>query len=140
MEKKRSAGIVVVGIVIIFLNLLLLLFFNSIYEGGKVTFGKFNILFLIEIIIFMILTTFFAIRLFYLKEYARQGLIVFMCLGILSDIIRFAMFQLQISKVYIVTEYVRMRTSYAISLIIALVIYLLIIYFLTRDKVKEQFK
>lgn len=124
MEKKRSVGIIIISILVIFLNLFLILIMNSVYERGKVAYGRVNNFFIIEYIVCLIFTSFFAIRLFFLKEYARKGLIIFMCIGILSDTIRVIL---------------RYSITNLISLIGALAIYLSITYYLTRPKVREQF-
>ena len=128
MENKRSLGVTLFGIYFIFSAL-----FGFI--GSYLTIKIYHWIAYYNFIIFIVLL-FLAINILQLKEWSRKGIIIYQIFTLLAGVF------VIIPASSELLSHTRMAKSgpFNYQSVIVIVGTLIIIYFFTRPKVKEQFK
>jgi hypothetical protein len=124
-QNNNKSNVFVLPAIFLLTNVLLILIFPNYYKNGKNHFGFFSLILALEYILFVICTSVFAIQMFFIKNYARIGLIVFMFIGLFSDLFR--------------TFLYHSRKSDFVITVVTTLVYLLFIYLLSRHKFKAKF-
>jgi hypothetical protein len=124
-QNNNKSKVFFLPAIFLLTNVLLILIFPNYYKNGKNHFGFFSLILALEYILFVICTSVFAIQMFFIKNYARIGLIVFMFIGLFSDLFRSFLYHSR-------------KSDFVITVVTTLV-YLLFIYLLSRHKFKAKF-